>query len=263
VIISRYLADLLELKCEDSFQAYFVQNADDIRARNLHIRGIYETGFIDYDKSFVYADIKQIRRLNGWDEDAVSGLELFVADYNQLDEIAEHLYFHLINKQDREGNTYYVRSIKNLNLMIFNWLNVLDTNVVIILVLLMAVSGFTMISGLLIIILERTNMIGILKALGQSSRSIRSVFLYISVFLIGKGMIWGNVIGLIVCFVQSRFRLIKLEPSDYYLDAVPIDLNFTNWFLINLGALAVSLLMMLMPSYLITKINPARTMHFE
>ena len=263
VIISRYLSDLLELKCDDSFSAYFIQDADDIRGRQLHICGIYETGFMDYDKVFVYADIKQVRRLYGWDNDAISGLELFVNDYNQLDEIADHLYFHLFNKQDREGNTYFVRSIKELNLMIFNWLGILDINVVIILVLMMAVSGFTMISGLLIIILERTNMIGILKALGQSNRSIRSVFLYISFFLIGKGMVWGNVIGLIICFVQSQFRLIKLDASDYYLDAVPIDLNFTNWFLINLGVLTVSLLMMLLPSYLITKINPARTMHFE
>jgi lipoprotein-releasing system permease protein len=261
-IISRYLANLLELECGSSFFAYFVQNIDDVRPRRFQIRGIYETGF-EYDKFFVYADIKQVRQLNGWEEDAVSGLELFVNNFNQVDEIADQLYFHLIDKQDREGNTYYTRSIKELNPMIFNWLDVLDINVVIILVLVMAVSGFTMISGLLIIILERTNMIGILKALGQENRSIRSVFLYISFFLIGKGMIWGNVIGLIICFVQSFFRVIKLDPSDYYLDAVPIDLSIANWLLINLGVLTVSLLMMLAPSYLITKINPARTIRFE
>ena len=262
VIISRYLANLLELACDDSFLAYFVQNMDDVRARRFHIRGIYETGF-DYDKVFVYADIKQVRLLNGWEKDAVSGLELFVNDYSHVDEIADQLYFHLINRQDRLNNTYYTRSVKELNPMIFNWLDVLDINVVIILVLVMAVSGFTMISGLLIIILERTNMIGILKALGQENRSIRSVFLYISFFLIGKGMVWGNVIGLLICFVQSHFRLIKLDPSDYYLDAVPIDLSLTNLLLINLGALTISLLMMLAPSYLITKINPARTIRFE
>ena len=265
VVISRYLADLLELKCEDTFLAYFLQNfeMDQARARRFTIRGIYETGFIDYDKIFVYADIKQVRRLNGWDDDAVSGLELLVNDYNHLNEIADQLYFHLVERQDSEGNTYYAQSIKELNPMIFNWLDILDINVVIILVLMMAVSGFTMISGLLIIILERTNMIGILKALGQRNRSIRSVFLYISFFLIGRGMIWGNVIGLIICFVQSFFQLIKLDASVYYLDAVPIDLNFANWFLINMGALVVSLLMMLAPSYLITKINPARTIRFE
>lgn len=263
VIVSRYLANLLKLKCGDQFLTYFVQNNEDIRPRQFRIRGIYETGFPDYDKIFVYGDIKQVRLLNGWDDDAVSGLELFVNDYGRLDNIAENLYFHLINKQDREGNTYYVRSIKELNLMIFNWLGVLDINVVIILVLMMAVSGFAMISGLLIIMLERINMIGILKAMGQNNRSIRSVFLYISFFLIGKGMIWGNVIGLIICLIQYYFRLIKLNPADYYLDAVPIDLNIANWILINLGALLVSLLMMLGPTYLITKINPARTIRFE
>jgi len=262
VIISRHLADLLGLSCDDTFLAYFVQHMDDVRPRRFHIRGIYETGF-DYDKVFVYADIKQVRQLNGWEEDAVSGLELFVNDYGQVDEIADQLYFHLINKQDRLNNTYYTRSIKELNPMIFNWLDVLDINVVIILVLVMAVSGFTMISGLLIIMLERINMIGILKALGQENRSIRSVFLYISFFLIGKGMIWGNVIGVLICLVQSQFNLIKLDPSDYYLDAVPIDLSLTRWLLINLGALTVSLLMMLGPSYLITKVNPARTIRFE
>jgi len=265
VIISRYLANLLGLKCEESFQVFFLQdfNLDNVRARRFTIRGIYETGFVDFDQKFVYADLKQVRRLNGWEESAVSGLELFVSDYIYLDEIADQLYFHMIEKRDSEGNIFFTRSVKELNPMIFNWLSVLDINVIIILVLMMAVSGFTMISGLLIIILERTNMIGILKALGQRNRSIRSVFLYISFFLIGRGMIWGNVIGLIICFVQSRFRLIKLDASVYYLDAVPVDLNLLNWFLINLGALAVSLLMMLAPSYLITKINPARTIRFE
>ena len=265
VIISRYLANLLELKCEDKFLAYFIQDfeSSQVRARQFTIRGIYETGFIDYDKIFIYTDIKQVRRLNDWEDDDVSGLELFVSDFNRLDEIADHLYFYMINKQDSEGNTYYVRSIKELTPMIFNWLSVLDVNVVIILVLMMAVSGLTMISGLLFIILERTNMIGILKALGQSDRSIRSVFLYISFFLIGKGMIWGNVIGLIICFVQYFFRILKLDVSIYSVDAVPIALNFTNWLLINIGALVVSLLMMLGPTYLITKINPAQTIRFE
>ena len=265
VIISRYLANLLDLKYEDTFQVFFLQSfeLDQVRARRFTIRGIYETGFIDYDKIFIYADIKQVRHLNGWDNNAVSGIELFVNDYNHLDETADQLYFHMIEKRDSEGNFFYTRSIKDLNPMIFNWLGVLDLNVVIILVLMMAVSGFTMISGLLIIILERINMIGILKALGQRDQSIRAIFLYISFFLIVKGMIWGNVIGGIICIVQSRFRLIKLDPSVYYLDAVPIDFSFMNWLLINVGVLTVSLLMMLGPSYLITKINPAHTIRFE
>lgn len=261
VIISRYLSSLLGLKLGDSFQTYFVQ--EDIRARKFTITGIYETGFLDYDKLFVLVDIKQVRRLNGWEKDQVSGLELVVDDYDDLDQTAEDLYFDLVEKQDRNGNTYFVRSVKEMNPMIFNWLDVLDINVVVILVLIFAVAGFTMISGLLIIILERTNMIGILKALGENNTNIRKVFLYISFFLIGKGMLWGNVIGIAICLIQSHFHIIKLDPSTYYLDAVPIDLSILSLVLLNIGTLCASMLMMLGPSYLITKIDPAKSIRFE
>ena len=261
VIISRYLSDLLGLKLGDSILTYFVQ--EDVRARKFNIVGIYETGFMDYDKLFVLADIKQIRRLNGWEKDEVSGLELLVDDYDKLDQIAEDLYFNLVEKQDRHGNTYFTRSIKEMKPMIFNWLDVLDVNVVVILILIFAVAGFTMISGLLIIILERTNMIGILKALGENNVSIRKIFLYISFFLIGKGMLWGNVVGIAICLIQSHFRIIKLDPSIYYLDAVPIDLSIVSLILLNIGTLCASMLMMLGPSYLITKIDPAKSIRFE
>ena len=147
--------------------------------------------------------------------------------------------------------------------MIFNWLKLLDMNVWVILVLMILVSGFTMISGLLIIILERTNMIGILKALGADDFSVRKVFLYLSAFLIGQGMIWGNVIALSFCFIQNRFQLIKLNPSNYYLSSVPVELNIWYILFINIGALLVSLLMMLGPSYLVAKITPAKSIRFE
>ncbi len=261
IVISRYLANLLRLKTGDDVRAYFI--GEDVRARKFSIVGIYETGFMDYDKLFVLCDIRQIRRLSGWEADEVSGLELLVDDYKNLDRTAEDLYFSLIEKQDRNGNTYYTRSIKEMNPMIFNWLDVLDVNVVVILVLIFAVAGFTMISGLLIIILERTNMIGILKALGENNDSIRKIFLYVSFFLIGKGMLWGNVIGLAICFVQSHFHVLKLDASTYYLDAVPISLSATALVLLNVGALAASMLTMLGPSYLITKIDPARSIRFE
>jgi lipoprotein-releasing system permease protein len=263
VLISRYLADMLGLECGGEFISYFVQNVEQMRARKLHIRGIYDTGYADYDKLYILADIKQVIRLNDWDGDAVSGLELFVDDYDRLDAISEALYFRLIDRKDRRGNTFYVRSIKELSPMVFNWLDVLDINVAVILLLMMAVSGFTMISGLLIIILERTRMIGVLKALGQEDRSLRKVFLYISSFLIGKGMCWGNVIAGVICFIQSRFHVVSLDPSNYYLDTVPVDMNVTSWLLINAGTWLVSMCMMLGPSCLITKIHPARTMRFE
>ena len=261
VLISRYLANMLGLKVGDSFLTYFV--GENIRPRKFHITGTYETGFVDYDKIFVMADIRQTRRLNDWDADEVSGLELQVDNYDHLDQIAEDLYFDIAEKQDRNGNSYYTRSVKEMNPMIFDWLDVQDINVVVILVLILAVAGFTMISGLLIIILERTNMIGILKALGECNTSIRKIFLYISFFLIGKGMIWGNVIGIALCLIQSFFHVVKLDPSIYYLDAVPIDLTVVSLVLLNVGTLAASMLMLLGPSYLITRIEPAKSIRFE
>ncbi|MDR0844187.1 MAG: ABC transporter permease [Tannerella sp.] len=262
VLVSRYIAGLLGLKADDTVLAYFVEG-ENMRARRFHITGIYETGFLDYDKIFVLADIKQVRRLNDWEDDQVSGIELLVNDYNALDPIAEEVYFEMSGKQDRLGNTYYTRSIKELNPAIFGWLEILDINVIVILLLMTAVAGFTMISGLLIIMLERANMIGVLKALGQSNAGIRKVFLYVSFFLIGKGMLWGNVTGLAICLIQSCFRVIPLNPSVYYLDAVPIDLSPAALLLLNAGTLTASMLMMLGPSYLVAKIEPAKTIRFD
>ncbi|MDR0393645.1 MAG: FtsX-like permease family protein [Tannerella sp.] len=262
VLVSYRTANMLHLGYNDSFLAYFVNNGD-VRPRKLRIAGIYNTGFSDYDKLFVICDIRQVRRINGWDDDMASGVGIFIDHYNHLDDITEELYFSLIDRKDRLGNTYYIRSIKELSPMIFNWLAVLDSNVVVILVLMILVSGFTMISGLLIIILERTNMIGILKTLGESNYSIRKVFLYVSFFLIVKGMFWGNVIGLGICFLQSHFKWIRLDPEIYYLDSVPIEISVLSFLIINIGSLSVSMLMMIAPSFLITKIEPARSIRFE
>ena len=263
VLLSRSMSNMLRLKCGDSFFAYFVDNNNEVRVRKLSITGIYDTGFYDYDKVFVICDIKQIRRINGWNEDLASGVGIFVDDYNRLDELTEELFFSFIDRKDRLGNTYNIRSIKDLNPMIFSWLEILDSNVIIILVLMIIVSGFTMISGLLIIILERTNMIGILKALGESNYSIRKVFLYVSLFLILKGMLWGNAIGLLLCYLQSHFEWLKLDQETYYLDSVPIDISWISLLLINIGSLAVSMIMMIAPSYLISKIEPAKSIRFE
>ena len=262
VMLSRTTANLLRLGCGESFNLYFV-NDNDVRARPLKITGIYDTGFTDYDKLFAIGDIKLIRRLNGWENDMVSRIAIFIDNYNDLDDLYEELYFTLFDQKDRLGNTYYVRSIKELNAMIFNWLAIINSNVVVILVLIILVSSFTMISGLLIIILERTNMIGILKALGEKNYNIRKIFLYVSFFMIVKGMGWGNIIGLSICFLQSHFHWLKLNPETYYLDAVPIDLNWVIVLLINIGSLAVSLLMVIAPSFLISKIEPAKSIRFE
>ena len=262
ILISRSTANMLHLACNDTLLIYFLSDGQ-MRARRFQISGIYDTGYSDYDKIFAFGDIKMIRRLNGWDDDMVSRFAIFINNYNDLDELAEDLYFELIDKKDRLGNILYVRSIKEINPMIFSWLSILDSNVVIILVLMIIVSGFTMISGLLIIILERTNMIGVLKALGYHNDKIRKVFLYVSTFLIVKGMCWGNIIGLSFCLLQSHFQCLKLDPETYYIHSVPIDLSWGYVLLINIGSFAVAMLMMLAPSYVITKIEPSKSIKFE
>ena len=262
VVISQTLSAKLNLKLGDSFLAYFIQQKAG-KARKFNIVGIYQTNFSDYDKLFIIGDIKHVRKLYGWDDDQVSGLEILVDNYDRLDETTSELHYTLSTLRDHQGNAFYVRSIKQLNPMIFSWLDLLDMNVVIILILMLVVPGFTTISGLLIIILERTNMIGILKSLGQNNTSLRKIFLHISFFLITKGLFWGNIIGLTCCFIQKYFGIIKLDPKDYYVSVVPIEINFWHIILLNILTLAISLLILVGPSYIISKISPAKTIRFE
>lgn len=261
VLVSKEIADKLHLKLYDSFPTYFVQGSG--RARRFHISGIYETNFSDYDKMFVLSDIKQVQRLNDWEKDMVGGLEIRLKDYDKLEETEMQLYYQLLNRTDYLGNAYYVRSIREINPMIFEWLDVLDLNAVVILILMMVVAGFSMISALLIIILERANMIGILKALGQTNAGIRRVFLYLSISLIGRGLLWGNLIGLAICLIQKYTGIFMLDPQVYYLTEVPVHINWLYILLINLGALFVTLFMLIGPSYLIAKLSPSKTIRFE
>lgn len=261
VVISRHIADKMHLKVGDSFLTYFVQ--DQVRARKLHITGIYQTNFTDYDKLFVLGDLRHVQRLSGWKPDQVSGLELRVADYGQLDDTADDLYFQLLQGEDPYGARYYARSVKELNPQIFSWLELLDMNVWVILILMSLVASFTMISGLLIIILERTNMIGILKSLGYTNLGIRKIFLYVSLFLVGKGLLWGNVIGISLCLLQQHFSLVRLDPETYYIPAVPIEMNYLYILLLNIGTVFISMLVLIGPSYVITRINPVKSIRFE
>lgn len=261
VLISKTIADKLKVKLEDNLYTYFFEN--DIRARRLTVKGIYQTNSAEYDNYFLITDIYTLTRLYGWNADQASGLEMTLHDYSKLEKVSEQLSEEINSRQDKYGGHYFVRSIEQLNPQIFDWLAFLDTNVWLILVLVIGVAGFTMISGLLIIILERTNMIGILKALGASSNRIRKIFLWFSVFLISKGMLWGNVIALAIYFLQTRFRILTLDPEKYYMDAVPMHLNVWLFLLINAGTLLVSVLMLIGPSYLIARINPASSMRYE
>lgn len=261
VLISKTMATKMKLKLGDKIYTYYIQ--DDIRARRLTIVGIYQTNFSEYDQLFLLTDLSLVNRLNGWKSGQVSGVELQVNDYDKLEDITYEIALNTDNRKDEYGGVYYVRNIEQLNPQIFAWLNLLDMNVWVILILMVGVAGFTMISGLLIIIIERTNMIGILKALGANNFTIRKTFLWFAVFLIGKGMLWGNVIGLAFCILQSQFGILALDPETYYVDTVPVSFNILLFLLINIGTLLASVLMLIGPSYLITKINPANSMRYE
>lgn len=261
VVISKALVDKLKLKLGDKIFTYYIQ--DNVRVRPLIVTGIYQTNFSEYDNLFLLTDLYTVNRLNNWKPDQVSGAELQVKDYDRLADITYEVAESTDNRADKYGGVYFVQNIEESNPQIFEWLGLLDLNVWVILILMIGVAGFTMISGLLIIIIERTNMIGILKALGANNLTIRKVFLWFSVFLIGKGMIWGNAIGLVFCLIQSQFHLFKLDPESYYVDSVPVSFNVWLFLLINAGTLLASVLMLLGPSYLITKINPASSMRYE
>lgn len=261
VLVSRSMADKLHLKTGDKLYTYYIE--DNVRARRLTIAGIYQTHFAAYDDWFLITDLYTVARLNNWRPAQVSGLELTAVASEKAAAIKEAIRLRVDQKEGEEEGIYYTRTIKEANPQIFSWLELLDTNVWIILVLMTGVAGFTMISGLLIIILERTNMIGVLKALGADDTAIRKIFLTFSVFLIGRGMLWGNVIGLALCWVQAQFHVFTLDPATYYIDRVPIEWNGWWYVLLNVSTLVVSVLMLVGPSYLVTRIHPARSIRFE
>ena len=261
-LVSRTIANKLNIHTGDKLYTYYIEG-DNVRARRLEVAGIYQTNFSLYDDLFMLTDLYTVNRLNNWKADQVSGIELEVTDYDRLAEIKENIRGKVDMQTDRFGNTYYTLTVEESNPQIFAWLDLLDMNVWVILILMTGVAGFTMISGLLIIILERTNMIGVLKALGADNLAIRKVFLSFSVFLIGRGMLWGNLIGLAFVVLQSQFRIFKLDPSTYYVDSVPVEFNLWWWVLLNICSLLVSVLMLVGPSYLITRIHPAHSIRFE
>lgn len=261
VLVSRSLADRLHIRLGDALLTYYIQ--ENVRARKLKVAGIYETHFSDFDNLFVIGDLYTAARLNGWERNQASGVEIRVAEGSGIEETAWRVAQSVEGRSDRYGNSYYVQTVEELNPQLFAWLGVLDLNVWVILILMTGVAGFSMISGLLIIILERTGMIGILKALGETNRSIRKIFLWFAAFVIGKGMAWGNVIGLALCFVQSRWHLVRLDPANYYIDAVPVSFNGWVWIALNLSTWIVSLLILIGPSCLISRIHPAKSIRFE
>lgn len=261
VLLSKGLADKMKFKVGDKIDTYYLE--DNVRARRLQVAGIYQTNFAEYDNLFLITDIYTVNRLNGWKGNQVGGLEIMLKDYGRLEDVTFDLADKLYGRVDASGNRFCVRHVEQLNPLMFAWLEVLDVNIWVILVLMIGVSGFTMIAGLLIIIIERTSMIGVLKSLGANNNTVRRLFLWFAVFLIGRGMLWGNVIGLSVYFLQRVFGVFKLDPAYYYMDTVPMALNWWAFLLLNVGTMFASVLMLLGPSYLITRIHPANSMRYE
>lgn len=262
IVVSKTLCDKLNIKLNDKVYLYFIQK-ESVRARRMFVKGIYETNLTMYDDLFLFADIYTVSRLNQWKENQVSGLEISLFNYEELEEDTYKLGSLLDAEQDAYGGIYFVRNIEQLNPQIFDWLELLDLNVWVILILMISVAGFTIVSGLLIIIIERTSMIGVLKALGATNKTIQKIFLWLSVFLIGRGMIIGNIIGLGFCFLQHQFHLIALDPSTYYMDSVPIYFDFKLFLLVNVVTFIVSVAIFIAPSFIISKVNPSESMRFE
>lgn len=261
VLISTELAQQLNLALEDGFLCYFID--DELRVRRLYISGIYNTCMSEMDQIFILGNIELIRRLNTWDEDQVSGLEILVDDLYHLEETTDAVYFATANRLDEEGNAFYTQNLQQLNPQIFGWLDLLDMNVVIIIILMFCVSGFSIITGLIILILDSVTLIGTLKALGADNQFVRRIFIYQAIMLVGKGMLWGNVLGIALCLLQFTTHVIPLNAASYYVSYVPMAFPWGWWMLLNVVTLALSWLILLAPSSIVAQISPAKVMHFE
>ncbi len=261
ILLSKKVAGDLGVKTGNKIFAYFM-GEESMRARRFKVAGIFATNMNDYDKNYVITDIYTVRKLNGWDEEMSSGLEVTVNDFDHVEELTRKLQF-IHQGVDRNGVTYGVFSIKEMAAHTFAWLSVLDMNVVMILVLMILVSAFTVVSGLLIIMLERINMIGTLKVLGATNVSVRKIFINFSIMLVGQGLLWGNVFGLLLCWIQQQFHFISLDATVYYIDSVPIQFNWWLILAINLITLLISSLVIWGSSHLISIGKPSETIRYE
>ncbi|TYB76880.1 ABC transporter permease [Bizionia myxarmorum] len=258
VLISEYIANRLHLGVGETIQTYFVNNDFNKQPRIIpyKIVGIYNSGFQEFDKTYVISHIKHLQRINKWEKDEVGHFELFVNDYSKLDDIREQVY----KNTPAEYNTITVE--KKFD-SIFEWISIFVKNIYGIIGIMVIVAGFNMVTALLVLILERTQMIGILKALGSNNWTIRKIFLYNASYLIILGLVWGNVIGLGILLAQKYFKIFPLDPNVYYVSEAPVYLSFTYIATLNIGTFILCLLMLLIPSYIITKISPVKAIRFE
>ena len=256
ILISKYHKEKLKLKLNDTIIIYFIQNQQQ-RARKFSVCGIYSTGLGDmFDQIYVIADIAHIQKLNNWDKNSIAGFEVLTNDYEKLDATTNYV-------NEIVGYNFLAKSIKEVNRQIFSWLDAQDINAVVVIVLMALVAAINMISALLILILERTNMIGTLKALGMGNWSVRKIFLYNASYIIGRGLLWGNIIGISFCLLQKYFHLIPLDERTYYLTFIPINFNLPHILLLNAGTFLTCFMMLLLPSYIITYITPVKAMRFS
>lgn len=262
LLISKNMADKLHLKTGSRLFAYFIDYTG-VRMRRFTISGVYQTNLTQYDNTICFTDLHAVAKLNGWPADVAGGAELTINNFEQLDDVERTVIAKVNRTTDHYGNTFASKTIKEVSPQIFSWLSLLDLNVWIILAIMMCVAAVTMISGLLIIILERTQMIGLLKALGAGNATVRHTFMWFSAFIIGRGLLWGNLVGLGLVALQYVTGLVKLDPATYYVSTVPVEVNLLYIVLLNIGTLIISLFVLIAPSYLISHIHPAKTMSYE
>ena len=261
LLVSKMIADKMKLKNGDRIYAYFID--DNVRTRRYTVCGIYQTNMTRFDESLCITDLYAVEKINGWEKDEATGAELLVNDFDKLEETYDEVIMNVNRNSDKLGNTLSSQTIYEAYPQVFTWLELLDINVWIILALMVCVAGFTMISGLLIIILERTQMIGVLKALGARNKTIRHTFLWFAAFIIGQGLLLGNILGFGIILLQRTTGLLTLDPQTYYVSEVPMEINIPLFVLLNIATLLISIFVLIAPSFLISHIHPAKSMRYE
>ncbi len=256
IIISEYLAKRLGFKLEDKVVTYFLKNEVKFNIRSFKIVGIYNSGYEDFDKAYLFTDIRHIQRLNKWKKDQVGSFEVFIDDFDNITTTNINVYDNI--PSDLDSN-----SIVDKYANIFQWLDLFDLNIAGIIGIMILIAGINMITAILVLILERTQLIGMLKAMGSTNKSVRKIFMYNATYIILKGLFWGNVLGLVLLGAQYFFKIIKLNPSNYYVNYAPVYITLKHVIMLNLGTLILCVIMLWVPSYIITKIVPVKAIKFQ
>jgi lipoprotein-releasing system permease protein len=258
ILISEYLAKRLNLKLGDSFNTFFMKEGENKlpNSRRFKIVGIFNSGLQEFDSAYIVGDIRHIQKMNKWRPDQVGSFEVFIDDFTKIEDKGEEVY-------NETASTLNSQTIVSKFSYIFDWLKLFDTNIIIILIIMIVVSTINMVVALLVLILERTQMIGILKSMGANNWSVRKIFLYNAFYLIVRGLFWGNLIGIGLLLIQKYFGIIKLNPESYYVNVAPVEINLIYILVLNTATVAICLLVLFIPSYIITKISPSKTIRFD